>query len=191
MGGPDYWEVTGVGAGDALNMRRGPSTKEAIIISFANGSILRNKGCRMVDGGRWCKVERPDNQAVQGWVAGRYLRESSYSGAPVNSSTPDALVPGTGFNATGSIPCARYADQPMTNCQFGVIRNGIGKSSLTVFWLDGGSRVILFEGGKPTSYDESEADAGAKMTVVRNADLFMVKIGGQRFEIPEAVISGG
>ena len=32
----------------------------------------------------------------------------------------DVVVPGTNFSATGSIPCARAAGQPMANCRFGV-----------------------------------------------------------------------
>lgn len=103
----------------------------------------------------------------------------------------DALVPGTNFHATGEIPCARVAGQPMGSCSFGVRREGGGSGSITVFWPDGGNRVIYFEDGTPSSYDESEADGGARMTVGREADLFMVRIGEQRFEIFDAIISGG
>jgi hypothetical protein len=42
------------------------------------GSVLRNLGCRMTDGQRWRRVARPDDSGPRGWVAGRYLRESSY-----------------------------------------------------------------------------------------------------------------
>ena len=106
------------------------------------------------------------------------------------ASTGDAKVPGTDFNATGNIPCARAAGQPMASCEFGVVREGNGNGSVTVFWPDGGSRVIFFEAGTPASYDQSQADAGAEMTVDQNVDLFMVKIGDERFEIPDVVISG-
>jgi hypothetical protein len=72
-----------------------------------------------------------------------------------------------------------------------VRRAGGGSGSITVFWPDGGNRVIFFKNGTPSRYDESEADGGARMTVHREVDLFQVRIGDQRFEIPEAVISGG
>lgn len=90
-----------------------------------------------------------------------------------------------------NIPCARAAGQPMGSCRFGVRREGGGSGSITVFWPDGGNRVIFFKNGTPSRYDESEADGGARMTVHREVDLFQVRIGDQRFEIPEAVISGG
>ncbi len=44
-------------------------------------------------------------------------------GAPANSG--DAKVPGTDFNATGEVPCARSAGQPMAQCRFGVVREGV------------------------------------------------------------------
>lgn len=106
-------------------------------------------------------------------------------------SSGDALVPGTQFNATGEVGCARDAGQPLGQCKFGVIRQGGGKAELTVFWPDGGSRVIFFEGGQPVRYDESQADGGAKLSFSKNADLFTVTVGTQRFEFPEAAINGG
>jgi hypothetical protein len=103
----------------------------------------------------------------------------------------DTKVEGTDFNATGEIPCARNAGQPMGSCKFGVKREGNGRAMVTVFWPDAGSRVIFFEGGKPANYDKSEADGDAAMKVEQNADLFVIRIGDQRFEIPDAVINGG
>lgn len=114
------------------------------------------------------------------------------SGKGAESSLPDdAKVPGTDFHATGVIPCARNAGQQTVPCNFGVIRAGGGSGTVTVFWPDGGNRVIFFESGKPVSFDESEADGGANMTATQKAGLNMIYIGDQRFEIPESVIYGG
>jgi hypothetical protein len=79
----------------------------------------------------------------------------------------------------------------MGSCRFGVVRKGQGNGTLTVFWPDGGNRVIFFERGVPASFDQSQADGNVPIKVDRNADLFIVSIGQQRFEIPEAVITGG
>jgi hypothetical protein len=98
---------------------------------------------------------------------------------------------GREFTATGNIPCARNRGQPMGSCRFGVVREGNGNGHITVFWPDGGNRVIFFEDNTPMRYDQSEADAGARMTVGNDADLYHVRIGTQRFEIPEAVMTGG
>lgn len=113
---------------------------------------------------------------------------------PTNAASPtsgDALVPGTKFNATGNVPCARSWGQPMNGCKFGVVRTGRGSAQVTVFWPDGGNRVIIFEKGIPASFDQSQADGDANLTYHRDADLFLIAIGAQRFEIPDAVVNGG
>ena len=78
-GGPDFWEVAGVRAGDALSLRKAPSPRAAKIRDLPNGTVLRNRGCRIAGAQRWCRVETARGAAAQGWVAGRYLRET---GAP-------------------------------------------------------------------------------------------------------------
>lgn len=130
---------------------------------------------------RWARNEADVMSDATGQAAPRPIVQSDY----------DAKVAGTDFNATGEIPCVRSSGQPTGSCRFGVVRNGGGNGSITVFWPDGGNRVIFFENLTPMSYDESQADAGAKMTVSQNADLYKVTIGEQRFEIVEAIMSGG
>ncbi|MGQ0444047.1 MAG: SH3 domain-containing protein [Beijerinckiaceae bacterium] len=75
-GGPDYWEVTDIGAGDALSLRKEPSPRAELAVQFANGTVLRNLGCKNTRGQRWCRVERPNDTSVHGWVNGHFLRES-------------------------------------------------------------------------------------------------------------------
>jgi hypothetical protein len=78
----------------------------------------------------------------------------------------------------------------MSSCAFGVVREGGGNGYVQISWPEGGSRVVFFKDGRPSGYDESEADAGAKFSVKQDADLFIIAIGSQRFEIPDVVISG-
>ena len=98
----------------------------------------------------------------------------------------DAKVPGTDFHATGQLPCARYEGQPMSQCDFGVVRRSNGDADLTIFWPGDGSRVIVFEDGAPVS-----SDADEELTANQEAGLHMVRIGTERFEIVEAIIFGG
>ena len=72
-GGPDFWRVV-VPNGDGLNVRAAPAARGPIVGWLANGTVLRNGGCRMNGSTRWCRVEMPDG-GVRGWAAGRYLRE--------------------------------------------------------------------------------------------------------------------
>ena len=92
--GPDFYDVKGVAAGDVLNLRAKANYQSAKIGTIPpDGKCLRNLGCR---GGltfeefstlseaekrkiehqrpRWCRIEY---QGVTGWVAGRYLQEST------------------------------------------------------------------------------------------------------------------
>lgn len=112
-------------------------------------------------------------------------------GAAAPAPTADARVAGTPFHATGTIPCAKAAGQPMGQCRFGVVRHGPGAAEVTILWPDGGSRVIGFTGGRPTAFGLTAADGAARPEVRKEADLFRIGIGAQRFEIPDAVITGG
>lgn len=76
-GGPDFWEVSGVAAGDQLNLRREPTSQAGVIVAMPNGTVLRNHGCEMHGGQRWCQVSMRDDPQNRGWVSGHYLRESS------------------------------------------------------------------------------------------------------------------
>ena len=92
--GPDFYDVKGVAAGDVLNIRAKAGYRSAKVGEIpADGTCLRNLRCR---GGltfeefstlseadkrkierqrpRWCRVEY---HGVTGWVAGRYLQEST------------------------------------------------------------------------------------------------------------------
>lgn len=92
-GGPDYWEVTGVAEDDTLNVRTGPSTRFAVIGEVPNGILLRNLGCRMENGMRWCRIRTLADDSAEGWVSGRYLAEGA---GPVSSGgrTIKSNVPG-------------------------------------------------------------------------------------------------
>jgi hypothetical protein len=105
----------------------------------------------------------------------------------------DALVAGTDFNATGTVPCARQAGQPTTECRFGVVRTDEGSATVTIFWPGGGQRAIFFDtAGKPIGFDANQADGSAKVQLRsrRDSDLNLISIGTERYEIPDMVAVG-
>ena len=196
-GGPDYWAVRT--SGGPLNLRASASSGAGVVVSLLNGTPLRNLGCRMAEGRRWCRVATLADPGFEGWAAGDFLVEGSGEGVatqlpdmvPVPEGGTDAMVPGTSYNATGMVECVRDADAPVQSCAFGVVRQGNGSGSVTIDWPEGGSRTIFFEGGTAMSYDQSQADQGQKMTVTRDGDNSIIFIGQERFVIPDAVILGG
>jgi hypothetical protein len=102
----------------------------------------------------------------------------------------DALVPGTNYHATGAVPCTMGGGQPTGQCPFGVTREGPGKGIVTITKPDGRKRAVFFEGGQAVGYDQSQADPG-EFHATRRGDLSIIGIGQERYEIPDAVISGG
>lgn len=95
------------------------------------------------------------------------------------------------FDATGQIPCAWAPGQPMSRCDFGVARAGGGTAAVVVTRPDGRKRTIFFDKGKAIGADLSQADGDMTFRATKEADLFMIRAGRERYELPEAVISGG
>ncbi len=182
-GGPDYWQVSGLG-GDALNVRSGPGVRYAVVGKLGEGEVARNDGCRMSLDERWCQI-RVTGSGQRGWVAGRYLVEAA---PPRAAAVPPGGPVGNGvpFDATGTVPCARAAGQPTRSCPFGVIREGPGNAGVWIAIGDGNERHILFEGGVPVA-----TDGDATLGYDKDADLYLVRVGDERYEIPEAVVYGG
>ncbi len=75
-GGPDYWEVVGVPAGDRLAVRETPSPRGKLVTQVGNTAVMKNLGCRNQRGQRWCQVG--DGAGRRGWVNGIYLREAAW-----------------------------------------------------------------------------------------------------------------
>lgn len=114
-GGPDFYQVA-TSAGGPLNLRAGPSQGAAVVIALANGTNLRNLGCRMAEGRRWCRVATLADPGDEGWAAGDFLIEGSGTPAPAPTPASDAAVGGTdeqrvhfdpgasGAELTGTLP---------------------------------------------------------------------------------------
>lgn len=182
-GGPDWWAVT-ITPGSALNIRSGPSTRHAVVGRAQNGEVMQNRGCRMTGPERWCSI-RTYGSGVQGWVAARYLVETA---APATPEMPEGGPVGEGaaFDATGFVACATSAAQPMRPCAFGVVREGSGNAGVWIALGDGVERQILFEGDAPVATNRDGA-----LTSERSGDLTLVRIGEERYEIPDALVNGG
>lgn len=94
------------------------------------------------------------------------------------------------FNATGKIPCAQHKGQPMGQCDFGVARAGGGTAAVAVTRPDGRTRVIFFKAGKAVAADLSQADGDMSFSATKEADLYLIRAGNERYEISEAAIYG-
>ncbi len=183
-GGPYCWEVAGLEAGSALNVRSGPAKRYPVVGKAQNGEALQNRGCRMTGLERWCNVgARGSGQ--QGWVAGRFLVEGPATQAPA-ATEGRPVGEGASFDATGLAPYAREIGQPTRDCPFGVVREGPGYAGVWIAIGGGREGQILFEAGAPVA-----ANIDAALSFEKETNLFRIRIGDERYEIPEAVVSGG
>jgi hypothetical protein len=196
----DFFEVTGVGGGDSLNLRDRPGASARIVGQLANGAVLRNVGgCRMTGETRWCNVETTGGVRVRGWVSARYLREprpgaggtaSQLPASPPRANAAERAGQGR-FDASGMLPCKQLAGQPTGQCRFGVARDPGGAAAVVVTRPDGRKRTLVFEGGRFASADAGQADGYPPYGATRDGDLFVVTVGAERYEVPAAVVFGG
>lgn len=188
-GGPRNWIVTGVSR--AVNFRVGPSTHSSISGTFPLGTILDNLGCQRVDG-FWCDVQLFGG-GPRGFVSAQFLKPAvSPDGSVATGPDDSALRAGQGkFDATGIVPCAQFAGQPMGECRFSVARAGGGYATVVIKLPTGSTRAIFFRMGKPIGADTSQADGYPEFRATRESDLHMIRLGKERYEIPDAVILGG
>ncbi|MCL5778424.1 SH3 domain-containing protein [Limibaculum sp. FT325] len=190
-GGPRRFEVTGVTS--ALNLREEPSLASRIVARLAPGTVLSNLGCREAAGHVWCDVQNFLG-GPRGYVDAAYLAPAvAPHGAVLTGPDTSALRAGQGaFEATGLIPCAQAAGQPMTDCAFGVARAGGGDATVVITKPDGTTRTIFFAHGLPLGADASQADPAAfDFESRRESDLNLIRVGAERYEIPDAVTFGG
>jgi hypothetical protein len=189
-GGPRNWQVTGISS--ALNLREQPTTAAKIINTYPNGTILDNLGCQRADGRIWCDVQQPGG-GPRGYVAAEFLTPAvSPDGSVATGPDNSAFRAGQGdFDATGLIPCAQYSGQPMTECEFGVARAGGGYATVVIKKPDGRTRAIFFRMGRAIGADVSESEGRHDFHATKDGDLHRIRVGNERYEIPEAAILGG
>jgi hypothetical protein len=189
-GGPRNWQVTGVS--DALNYREQPTTASKIINTYPAGTILDNLGCLRADGRIWYDVQQLGG-GPRGYVAAEFLApavspDGSVATGPDNSAYRAVK---SDFDATGQIPCAQYRGQPMKKCEFGVARAGGGYATVVIKKPDGRTRAICFRMGKPIGADTSETDGYSDFRATEENDLHLIRLGNERYEIPDAAVLGG
>jgi hypothetical protein len=129
----------------------------------------------------------------RGYVSAEYLKPAVSPDGSVATGTDDsALRAGQGiFDATGYVSCAQYVGQTMSQCEFGVARAGGGYATVVIKKPEGRTRAIFFRMGKPVGADTSQADGYPEFSATREKDLHLIRIGNERYEIPDAVILGG
>ena len=186
-GEPRFWRVTGLPAGDTLNVRSGPSTQYRVIDRLRQDTVIRNRGCQQTIGSaRWCKISRIGRPDQTGWVSARFLVPARETGGGTATQLPGtAPAPDTGSSATGRLPCT--VRSVARQCSFRVIRRGNGDATLTMTLQDNSLRRIDFTAGRPVS-SNGPGDVFGEW----RGDNVVVTIGpSETYTVPNAVLFGG
>jgi hypothetical protein len=112
------------------------------------------------------------------------------AGVGATASAAERAGMGT-FNVTGNIPCAQNRGQPMNQCPFGVARGPAGEAVVAITLFDGRKRLIFFEKGRAVGANTSQADGDKPFHATWDSGLSMIRVGDERYEIPDAVPLGG
>jgi hypothetical protein len=107
--------------------------------------------------------------------------------APIAASK-DALIPGTSFHASAKVKCVPFLETKPQECDAFVVRRGFdGTATVEIPQAASGRRRILFVKGQPVASDSTDP-----LTFTRQGDVTTVKLGAdERYEIPEALVTGG
>lgn len=99
----------------------------------------------------------------------------------------DAKVAGTRYHASAPIPCTLPYDAATRQCDAGVIRRGTDGTATLEVRAKSFLRRVLFRQGKPVAGDAAQA-----MSASRRGDVTEIRFGTEeRFEIPDALVTGG
>jgi heat shock protein HslJ len=189
-GGPRAWIVPDGPGG--LELRERAAAGATVQARYPAGTLLDNLGCEEAAGEAWCYVQELGGGAVGYVPASRVEPAVSPDGSVATGYDDSAERAGRGdFDATGSVPCAMTAGQPMAECDFAVARAGGGYATVVVQRLDGGERIVYFRMGRPVGISSSEADPAGELQASEEGDLHFVRVGEERYEIPHAVALGG
>jgi hypothetical protein len=90
------------------------------------------------------------------------------------------------YSATGEIGCSGVVGRPAGRCAFGVIRGSGGTAAVWIAIGGGAERHIRFDAGVPVF-----SDGSSNLTYERQGDMNLVRVGDERYEIPDAVLFGG
>ena len=196
----DY--VLGAGEGQYMNVSMATDNTASYFnilapgedeVAMFNGSMAENQyeGILPESGDYKIRVYMMRSAARRNEVANFRLEMIITAGDDAAES--EEAVPGAedDFDATGQIPCAQAAGQPMGQCKFGVMREGDGTATVVITRPDGRIRALSFIDGRFNSEDTSQADGYPAYSATREGDLTTVRVGDERYEIPDAVIYGG
>ncbi len=164
-----------------------PGSEVSMFIGSTSGAEF--KGMLPTDGDYTVRVYLM-RAAARRNEAGGYTLTIGLTGKPLAAlpAAVDALIPGTPYHASATIPCGDSMDPKVRECKAFVTRRGRdGTATVEVRWPNSTRRRVLFVQGKPVASDWPEP-----LSVSRKGDNSVVgTASGERLEIPDVLVTGG
>jgi hypothetical protein len=183
-GGPDVWEVASSASVNDRMLRNEPRTDARGIVTLAAGAKLKNRGCRMNGGVKWCEVEEEAGAKLRGWIPGAALIEAAET---VAVPLPTKFVASAQVRCSAGTPPALSLPPLDQTCEIRVVR----RSDEVELWLlkpgtTSAGRFLSFSQGAFKSDDDSE------VTWLRSDDNWVISVKGDEFYFfPDALLTGG
>ena len=94
------------------------------------------------------------------------------------------------FDTTGEVRCAQEAGQALGTCVAEVARSEGSAAAVVVRFPNGFARTLNFEAGAFLRGDATMSGVGTDTDWTLSDGTYRVRVDDQRFELPEALVSG-
>jgi hypothetical protein len=173
--GAQYFNIVSPGSNEAMFIGEAAGLKAKVVLPTDGAYLIRTFLMRSA-----ARRNESSSYTLKVAVIGQAL--------PASPGRQDAKVAGTRFHATARLPCKPPYGAAATTCEAGVVRRG-RDATATVEILGPNQllRQILFVRGEPVASNSAQT-----LTSRRSGDTTTVEIGGdERFEVPDALLTGG
>lgn len=89
-----------------------------------------------------------------------------------------------------SIACAQERGQPLAQCSYRIERDQKGKTTVTVVFANGFKRGLFFMDGKFLKASATMSGVGTDTDWSLKDGRHMIRVDGQRYEVPDTLIAG-
>ena len=122
------------------------------------------------------------------WFAGLFALFPGFALADVAAAT--ARAKSQDFDITATVPCAQERGQALDTCDAAVARVD-GSAAVVVTFYNGFARTLTFSNGAFLRGNATMSGVGTDTDWQLKDGVYHIRVDDQRFDIPEALVSGG
>ncbi len=112
------------------------------------------------------------------WAAILLAAAAAPAEQPADESMPDTLA------------CAQERGDPFGQCSYRLTRDETGETTVTVVFANGFERGLFFQDGQFLKASVTMSGVGTDTEWRLEDGMYMIRVDGQRYEVPESLVSG-